>query len=170
MSSSRSILVSTASVVVELLGDLVTADPREVVPLGVAEERLDEVLGGLDRGRLARAQLAIEIDQRLVAVVGGVALDRVADRLGPVEEVEDLLIGLGDAQRPQEGGDVLASLAIDPDTDRVALVGVELEPGPAARDDAARVDQTIRTLVRAWRRSRRRVNEPVARRQRARCR
>ena len=35
----------------------------------------------------------------------------------------------------QEGGDVLAALAVDPHTDGVPLVDVELEPGAAARDD-----------------------------------
>ncbi len=133
--------------VVELLGDLVAADLGQVVALGVAEQGLDEASGRLHRGRLTRSQLAIQVDQRLVLVVGGVALDGVADRLGAVEQVEDLLIGLGDGKGAEEGGDVLAALAIDPDADRVALVGVELEPGSPAGDDAARVDHAVGSLV-----------------------
>ena len=41
----------------QLLVDLVPADPREVVALGVEEQVLEQRPGGLGRGRLARAGL-----------------------------------------------------------------------------------------------------------------
>src|SRR5690606_40190178 len=79
----------------------------------------------------------------LLAVDDRVALDRVLDRLGAVEHLQDLLVGLGDAEGLEEGGHVLPALAVDADTDRVLLVGVELEPGAAAGDDLAGVDQLV---------------------------
>ena len=128
----------------ELLVQLVAAHPGEVVALGVVEERGDQAARRLHRGQLARAQLAVEVQQRLVALGGDVALQGGADHLGPVEEVEQLLVGLpevelalvvavGVVEGPQEGGDVLAALAVDAHPHRVLLVDVELEPGPAAR-------------------------------------
>src|SRR5690606_38807208 len=103
--------------------------------------------GRLDRGRLARTQLAVEVDQRLVAVDGRVALEGVADRLRPVEQVEDLLVGLGDSEGTEERRHVLAALAVDPHADRVALVRVELEPRSPSGDDLAAVDDAVGGLV-----------------------
>ena len=66
-----------------------------------------------------------------------------------IEHLEDLLIGFSDAKSLEEGGDVLATLAIDPDTDCVLLVGVELEPGAATGDDLSGVDHFVGGFV--WR-------------------
>ena len=131
----------------ELLVELVATHPGEVVPLRVAEQGLDEAAGRLHGGRLAGAQLAVQVEQRLVLVGDRVPLQGVPDRLGAVEQRQDLLVGLGDAEGAQEGGDVLAALAIDPDADGVPLVGVELEPGAPAGDDLGRVDVAVGGLV-----------------------
>ncbi len=133
--------------VAELLVELVPADPGEVVALGVLEQRLDETAGRLDGGRLTGPQLAVQVEQRFLTVVRGVALERVADRLGAVEQLEDLLVGLGDTERTQEGTDVLAALAIDAHTDGVALVGVELQPGAPTGNDLTGEDVAVGGLV-----------------------
>ena len=74
--------------------ELVAADAREVVALGVEEELVEQRVGGVDRRRLARALLLEELDER--ALLGlrrlGVALDRVADVERVVEELGDLLV------------------------------------------------------------------------------
>ena len=132
----------------KLLAQLVAADPGEVVALGIAEHRLDETAGGLHGGGLTGAELAIQVDERLFLGVGRVTLDRVANRFGPVEEVEDLLVGLGDPERTEETGHVLTALPVDAHADGVSLVGVELEPGTTSGDHLARIDEPIGGLVR----------------------
>ena len=131
----------------ELLIELVAANPGQVVPLRVAEQSLHEVPCRLDRCRLAGPELAVEVEQRLVLVGDRVPLQGVADRLGAVEQGQDLLVGLGDAEGAQEGADVLAALAVHPDADGVPLVGVELEPSPAARDHLGGEDVAVGGLV-----------------------
>ena len=130
-----------------LLADLVATNPGEVVALRIPEQGLNQPAGGLHRGRLARAKLAIEVEECLFLVCGGVLLDCVLDRLGPVEHLENLFIGFSNAQRLEEGGDVLPALAIDPNTNGVLLVCVELKPCSSARDDLPRVDEPVGRLV-----------------------
>ena len=49
-------------------------------------------------------------------------------------EVEQLLVGLAEAERLQQHRDRLLALAVDADVDDVLLVDLELEPRTAARD------------------------------------
>jgi hypothetical protein len=74
-----------------------------------------------------------------------VLLEGVLDRVGAVEQRQDL-VGRP-SERLQQDRDVLPALAVDPDTDRVLLVDVELEPRPTAGDDLGDVDVLIRGLV-----------------------
>ena len=131
----------------ELLIQLVATDASQVVALRVLEQRLDQTASRFNSGGLARTELPIEIEERLILVVSGITLQRVANRLGSVEEFENLLVGIGDAEGAQERTDVLTALAIDANTDGVALVGVELQPGAATRDHLAGEDVAIRGLV-----------------------
>ena len=70
-----------AVLVAQLLRHLVAADLGHVVALGVEEEVLEQRTRGVGRGRLARAQLAVDVDERGVGVFGVVLLERVAHRL-----------------------------------------------------------------------------------------
>jgi hypothetical protein len=77
MSSSVSIpIVSRAQA--ELLVGLVAADLREVVALVLEEQVLQEGLRALAGGRLAGAQLAVDVEQGLVLACGVVLLQRGA--------------------------------------------------------------------------------------------
>ena len=55
---------------------LVAADLREVVALGVEEQRAQQGARVLERRRLARALLLEDLDQRLVLALGDVLLER----------------------------------------------------------------------------------------------
>jgi hypothetical protein len=129
----------------ELLVDLVAADLREVVALAVEEQVLEQRLGRLAGRRLARAQLAIDVEQRLVAGGDVVLLQRGEQRLGPREVLADPVVG--PAERLEQDGDRLAALAVDAHADGGALVDVELQPGAAARDDLDAVDVDVGGLV-----------------------
>ena len=126
---------------------LVAADPGEVVTLGVVEQIVDETTCGLDCGELAGTQLAVEVEQRFVLGGRRVLLQRVGDQLGTIKQRQKLFVGLAEAKGTQEGGHVLATLAVDTDTDCVLLVDVEFEPGTAAGNDLGCVDVSVRCLV-----------------------
>ncbi len=123
----------------ELLRNLVTTDLGHVVALGVEEEVLDELTRGVGRRRLARTQLAVDVDERLFCARGVVLRERVAHRVVGLtvvveDEREQLLLGLAEAERLEEDRDRLLALAVDADVDDVLLVDLELEPRAAARD------------------------------------
>ena len=123
----------------ELLRDLVPADLGLVVALGVEEQVLEQRARRVGRRRLARAQLAVDVDERLVDARGVVLVERVAHRLVRTallvgDEREELLFGLAEAERLEQHRDRLLALAVDADVDDVALVDLELEPRTAARD------------------------------------
>ena len=68
-----------------------------------------------------------------------VLLERVAHRLVGLallvgDELEELLVGLAEAERLEQHGDRLLALAVDAHVHDVALVDLELEPRAAARD------------------------------------
>ena len=64
---------------VELLVELVAADPTEVVAAEVEEQALDELAGVVAGGRIARAQLLVDLDQRLGRRLGEVLVEGVRD-------------------------------------------------------------------------------------------
>ena len=92
--------------------ELDAADGRKVVALGIEEQACEQRFGGLARRRLAGAHDAVDGGQRLLAVLGLVGLQRVADpRAGvdvvDVEQVElvdpglvELLEVLGETSSP----------------------------------------------------------------------
>ena len=76
--------------VAELLRHLVAPDLGHVVALRVEEEVVEQRARGVGRRRLTRAQLAVDVDERGVGVLGVVLLEGVAHRLVRVAlRVED---------------------------------------------------------------------------------
>ena len=132
---------------VEARVQLVAADPGQVVALGVEEELLEQRLGGVHRGRLARALLLEQLDQRALLVLGrvGVGGDRVPDVDRVVEHLEQLLV-LDVAHRAQQHGDRQLALAVDADVDAALLVDLELQPGAAGRHQVGDEDLLLAVL------------------------
>jgi hypothetical protein len=125
--------------VAELLRDLVPSDLGEVVPLRVEEEVGEQLARGVGGRRLARAQLAVDVDERLVGALGVVLLERVADRLvGPAvlvgDEPEERVVGVAELERLEQHRHRLLALPVDADVHDVFLVDLELEPRAAAGD------------------------------------
>ena len=74
----------------ELLVDLVTADAAEVVTLRIEEQALDQRAGVRGGRRIARAQAAVNILQRLFLVLGGILLHALDDDPVVQRGVDDL--------------------------------------------------------------------------------
>ena len=129
-SSSVSVPTLVGVVDAQLLVDLVPADLGQVVALVLEEQVLQQGLRALLGRRLARTQLAVDVQQRLVLAADVVLLQGRQQHRRPGEMLADPL-GVP-AERLQQHGDRLAALAVDAHTDGVALVDVELEPGTAA--------------------------------------
>ena len=127
--------------------ELVAANPRQVVALGIEEQLVEQRAGGVDRRRLAGALLLEQLDQR--ALLGArhlrVGVDRVADVEARVEQVEDLLVR-GVAHRPQQDRDRELALAVDTDVDATLLVDLELEPRAARRHQVGDEDLLLAVL------------------------
>ena len=125
---------------VELLVELVAADPTEVVAAEVEEEALDELAGVVAGGRIARPQLLVDLDQGLRLGPGQVLVEGRRDvRMLGIdvdrrEQPGDLVVLLV-ADRAEQGRRRELALAIDLDPQLVLVVGLELEPGAAVRDD-----------------------------------
>ena len=130
----------------QLLVHLVPSDPRDVVALGVEEQVLEERLRALGRGQFARPELAVDVLESLLLGLDVILLEGVLDRRRVLEELADLV--RAEPQRLEEDGDVLATLAVDANADRVLLVDVELQPGAPRRDDLRDEDVTVGCLVR----------------------
>jgi hypothetical protein len=129
----------------ELLVDLVATDLGQVVALGVEVVVVQQGLGGLLGGGLARAQLAVDVEQRVLLRLGVVLLQREHHRLVLAELLADLLVG--PAEGLEQHRDVLLALAVQPHTDEVALVDLELQPRTAAGDELGGVDVLVGRLV-----------------------
>ena len=89
MSSSVSVPIEVGDREAQLLVGLVAADLGQVVALVLEEQVLQQGLRALLGGRLARAQLAVDVEQGLVLAGGVVLLQRGEHRLGEAEALLD---------------------------------------------------------------------------------
>ena len=147
MSSCVSVRTSRSMSRPEAAVELVAADAREVVALGIEEQLVQQRARVVHRRRLAGALLLEQLDQRalLRARDLGVGVDRVADVQAVVEELEDLFVGRV-AHRAQQHRDRQLALAVDPDVDAALLVDLQLQPRAARRHQIRDEDLLLRIL------------------------
>ncbi len=141
----------------EPLVQLVAADLRQVVALGIEEQRPQEVARVVERRRLTRTLLLEDLDQRLFLARRRVLVERVLDVDRAVEEREDLLVRarvelearrrILERQRPQERRDRELALPVDPRVRDALLVDLELEPR-ATRRHQVRDEDLLRRVLR----------------------
>ncbi len=137
---------------VQLLVELVPAHPTEVVAAEVEEEAFDELASVVTRGRIARSQFLVDLDEGLGLRVGQVLVERVGDvRMLDVdidrgEQPGDLVVLLV-ADGSKQGGRGDLALAVHLDPELVLVVGLELEPRAAVRDDLGREEHPARRRV-----------------------
>ena len=131
---------------VQLLVVLVAADRGNIVAAHVEEHRVHQVGRGLDRGRLARTHLLVDLDEGLVRGVGRVLIQRCDDQRVLAEQLLDLCIGL-DADRTDKARDRDLAVLIDADIEHVVGVGLVLEPRAAVRDDRRGEQHFVRLVI-----------------------
>ena len=120
----------------QLLIELVPAHHGQVVPAGIEEQALQQGLGGIHRGGLAGAQLAVDLQQRFLIGLAGVLLQRGHDAAVIAEALQDLAVGL-ETQRADQAGDGQLAVLVDTDPEHLAGVGLVLQPRAAVGDDGA---------------------------------
>ena len=119
---------------VELLVVLVAADCGNVVAAHIEEHHVHEGGRRLDRGRLARTHLLVDLDEGLVRAVRRVLVEgREKERI-LAEQLLDLRVGLY-ADGTDEGGDRNLAVLVDADIENVVCIGLVLEPCAAVRDN-----------------------------------
>ena len=128
------------------------ADRREVVTLGVEEQRLEHRLGALDRRRLARTHDTIDVEQGVLARGVLVDLERVADIGADIDMVDVEHRQLLEAGLQQLGerllGDLLASLGVDFTGLRVIEVLGDILAVKVGVGSAQRLQPLLRELAR----------------------
>ena len=123
----------------QVLVQLEAAHLAQIKAARVEEERAEQVAGVLHRGRVAGADLAVELDQRLLDRAGGVLFQGRLDVgvlgivVGVGEEGPDVVVA-GVAEGPHQGGHRDLALAVDLDRQHVLVGGLDLEPGPPVGD------------------------------------
>jgi len=112
----------------------IPAHPGQVVPPGVEKQALEMLLGIFHGQGLAGAELAVDLEQRLLGVLGDILFNGGVDPLVVPEEIEELGIG-AQAQRPHKHGHGQLAVFIDPHVEHVGGVGFILQPCAPVGDD-----------------------------------
>ena len=140
---------------VEAHVELDPADRGEVVALGIEEQAGEQGLGGLAGRRLARAHDPVDVGERLVAVLGLVGLQRVADPgagvdMVDVEQLDPVDAGLVELLEIL-GRDLVAGL----DIDLAGLLVDQVVGGIAAENLLGRDEQVLEAVLvpPCWRRA-----------------
>ena len=131
----------------------------------VEEEAVEQRLGRLHRGRIARTQTAIDLDQALVAALRGVLVEGRDDALVLAEDLLEALVGDGadmavvHTAQPlgrdiliilthglEEPGDGQLAVLVDADVEDVVRIRLILQPCAVIRDDRGGVDRKHRLV------------------------
>ena len=135
----------------QLFVELVAAHVRQIVALGVEQQGVHQAGGRFHRRRLARAQLVVNFDERLILAAlvahlalvvdgGGVAGDGGRHALVVAKQAGDLLVGL-DAQGAQKHRHRQFAGAVEARVDHAVGIGLILDPGAAVGDHLRRIEE-----------------------------
>ena len=130
----------------QLLVELIPAHGAQVIPPGIEEQVLHQGLGGVQRGRLAGALLAIDLQHGLLIGFAGVLFHGGHNAGIVAEAVQDIGVGF-QAQGPDQAGDGQLAVLVDADPEHLAAVGLILQPGAAVGDHRGRQQRQVRFQV-----------------------
>ena len=150
----------------EFLVEFIAADSAYVIAAAVEEQAVKQALGAVDGRGIAGAELAVDLEQGLLACAAGVALESGEDALVIIEHGLELLVGGGadyrvgaaepgiglvgavDADGLEQPGDRQLAVFVYADIEHVVEVGLILEPRAVIRDGGRAVNGGL-GLVRA---------------------
>ena len=118
---------------VQLLVVLVAADCGNVVAAHIEEHGVHQRGSRLNRGRLARTHLLVDLDEGFLGGVRRVLVESCNDQRILTEQLLDLGIGLN-ADGTDEAGDRNLAVFINANVENVVCIGLVLEPCAAVRD------------------------------------
>jgi len=122
----------------QALVQLEAADRREIVAVRPMENGINQVLGGLNRGRIAGAEPAVDLQIGLVQILRDVLLEgrlHIADLAVIRFRKLGADIFVRSAEHPQKIGDRDLAVPVYLHSDRTVDVGFEFQPRAAVRDD-----------------------------------
>ena len=105
----------------QLLIIFIPAHAGEIVPVRVKEQAVQMGLRRVERRGLAGAQLAVDLEQRLLRILGGILFNRGEDALVTAEKVADVRV-TAQAERADKGSDEDLSVFINADIEQVVLI------------------------------------------------
>src|SRR5262249_15781521 len=121
----------------------------QVVALRIEEQVAQQGAGAVHRGRIAGAQLAINLDESVAVVVDAVFGHSVDDDGLFVEQLQNVVVGIGPVgvleggqSANQNGGGQLTGL-VATHHDLIGGVAFELQPGTAVGDDLRLVGDAV---------------------------
>ena len=155
-------MAGDAAAQAELFVELIAADIGNIVAAAVVEQALKQGLGALHRRGIARTELAVDLDECLLAGVAGVLVEGGDDARIVIEHFLDLLVGddagrhIRDAGQPgvriirfvrahglDEPGHRQLAVFIDAAVEDVVEVSLVLEPCAVVRDDGRAVGGVV---------------------------
>ena len=131
----------------QLFVELIAAHGTQVVPAGIKEEAVNQGLGGVHRGGLAGAQLAVDLQQGLLIALAGVLLQGGPDGGVAAEGVQNVAVLL-EAQGADEAGNGQLAVFVDADPEQLVGVGLILQPGAPVGDQLSAENGQIGLYVR----------------------
>src|SRR5262249_6774708 len=127
----------------ELVVQLETADPREVVAVQVEEHVLEELAGRFERRRIARTHTLVDFDQRLFRRVDLIVHERVADERTKSKVVREDNLELLDTALVELVEMGFGDVAVDFDDHFAGLLVDDVFRGHAANDGATSDFKTL---------------------------
>ena len=130
-----------ASAECKLFVELIAADGRNIVSLGVEEQVIDKNLSRFDDGRVARTQLLVDFLQSFVMCAGAVLLGFAFHQIlgeggfdiGVVAEGVKKLLRCAKPQSTKKNGDRQFAVFIDSYIENIVGIGFIFEPCAAVR-------------------------------------
>ena len=123
----------------QLLVELVAAHFRQIIPSRIEEHAADQGLCTVNRQRLARAQLAVQLEKAVLIVRGRVLLHAGRELRLLAEELRDLRVG-AQSERTKKHGDRNLAVAVYAHVENVVGIRLILQPRAPVRDHGAGIE------------------------------
>ncbi len=129
----------------QLLVELIAAHRGQIIAAGVEEQRVQKALGGIHRGRLTWAELAVDLQHGVLIGLAGVLLQGGHDAGILAKQLQDLRVGLG-THGADKGSHRQLAVLVDANIEHVGKVGLILQPCSTVGNDRGGIGQVLRLV------------------------